>query len=83
VCGASARRRAGGIEAGRGGGQGGHDVSAPRGGTHTGAGARAGANGRAGAGEAGWGSIGWLLASVGPVGGWFRWTYGFITLGDE
>jgi hypothetical protein len=62
-----------GAEAGRGG----HDVSAPRGSARTGAGARAGANGRAGAGEAGWGSIGWLLASVGPVGGWFRWTYGF------
>jgi hypothetical protein len=38
-----------------------------------GCGAQAGADGWAGAGaRARWGLIGWLLASVGPVGGWFR-----------
>jgi hypothetical protein len=47
-----------GVEAGRG-----HDVSAPHGSARTGVGARSG--------EAGWGLIGWLLASIRPVGGWF------------
>jgi hypothetical protein len=55
---------------------GGRDVSALRGSARMSTGAWVGAGGRARArahaGEAGWGSINWLLASIGPVGGWFR-----------
>jgi hypothetical protein len=62
-------------------------VSAPCRSTGTGTGAQVGADGRAGAGartgEAGWGSIGWLLVSVEPVGGRFRWFYEFITLSNK